>query len=115
MLHVIKSFDDAVIINAEEKGTTQAISEGTYALQPTFRFLLFKHHLEVVFLYSCLCGGQRALIISTLQRIWETFGKNYEHVLHILHTISSIILAIFVTSFTYSHKFADYLQIREFP
>ena len=33
MLHIIKSFDDAVIINAKEKGATQAIGEGTYALQ----------------------------------------------------------------------------------
>ena len=48
MLHVIKSFDDAVIINAKENRTTQTIGKSTYAFQPTFRFLLFKHHLEVV-------------------------------------------------------------------
>ncbi len=32
MLHVIKPFDNAIIINAKEKGTTQAIGEGAYAL-----------------------------------------------------------------------------------
>ena len=49
MLHIFKSFDDPFIINAEEKGTTQTISKGAYALQPTLRFLFFKHHLEVVY------------------------------------------------------------------
>jgi hypothetical protein len=48
MLHVIKSFDDAVIINTKEKGTTQAIGKSAYALQPTLWFPLFKHHLEIV-------------------------------------------------------------------
>ncbi len=48
MLYVIKSFDYAIIINAEEKGTTQAIGKSTYALQPTLGFLFFKHYLEVV-------------------------------------------------------------------
>ena len=48
MLYIIKSFDDAIIIDTKEKGTTQAIGKSTYAFQPTFRFLLFKHHLEVV-------------------------------------------------------------------
>ncbi len=48
MLHIIKSFGDAIIIYTEEKGTAQTIGEGTYALQPTLRFLLFKHHLEIV-------------------------------------------------------------------
>ena len=47
-LHVIKSFDDSVIINAKEKGTTQAIGKSAYTFQPTLRFLLFKHHLEIV-------------------------------------------------------------------
>jgi hypothetical protein len=41
------------------------------------------------------------LIFSTLRQIWETFGKHYEHELHILLPISSIIPAIFVTSTTY--------------
>lgn len=49
MLHIIKAFDDPIIINAKEKGTTQTISKGAYALQPTLRFLFFKHHLEVVY------------------------------------------------------------------
>ena len=48
MLHVIKSFDDPIIIYAKEKGTAQAIGKSTYALQPTLGFLLFKHHLEIV-------------------------------------------------------------------
>ena len=48
MLHIFKSFDYAIIINAKEKGATQAIGKSAYALQPTLRFLLFKHHLEVV-------------------------------------------------------------------
>ncbi len=48
MLHIFKSFDDAIIINAKEKGTTQAIGKSTYALQPTLRLLLFKQNLEVV-------------------------------------------------------------------
>ena len=48
MLHIFKSFDYALIINTKEKGTTQAICEGAYALQPTFRFLLFKRNLEIV-------------------------------------------------------------------
>ena len=48
MLYIIESFDNAIIINAEEKGTTQAIGKSAYALQPTLRFLFFKHHLEVV-------------------------------------------------------------------
>ncbi len=48
MLHVTKSFDNAIIINAEEKGATQAIGKSANALQPTLRFLLFKHYLEVV-------------------------------------------------------------------
>ena len=48
MLYVIKTFDNTIIINAEKKGTTQTISKGAYALQPTLRFLFFKHHLEVV-------------------------------------------------------------------
>ena len=26
-------------------------------------------------------------VIHTLRRIWETFGKHYEHELHILHTL----------------------------
>ena len=37
-----------IILNAEEKRTAQAIGKSTYALQPTLRFLLFKHHLEIV-------------------------------------------------------------------
>ena len=53
MLHVIKSFDDAVIINAEEKGTTQAIGKSTYAFQPTLRLLLFKHYLKIVCCTFC--------------------------------------------------------------
>ena len=48
MLYIIKSFDDAIIINAKEKGTPQAISKSAYAFQPTLRFLLFKHYLEIV-------------------------------------------------------------------
>ena len=48
MLYVFKTFDDAVIINAEEKGTSQAIGKSANTLQPTLRFLLFKHHLEVI-------------------------------------------------------------------
>ncbi len=48
MLYIIETFDDPIIINAKEKGTTQTISKGAYALQPTLRFLFFKHHLEVV-------------------------------------------------------------------
>ena len=32
MLHIIKSFDDAIIIYAEEKGTTQAIGKNANAL-----------------------------------------------------------------------------------
>ncbi len=32
------SFDDAIIINAEEKGITQTIGKGVYALQPTQDF-----------------------------------------------------------------------------
>ena len=48
MLHIIKSFDDPIIINAKEKGTTQAIGKSAYAFQPTLRFLLFKHYLVVV-------------------------------------------------------------------
>ena len=43
-----ESFDDAIIVNAEEKGTTQAIGKSAYTLQPTLRFLFFKHHLEIV-------------------------------------------------------------------
>ena len=53
MLHVIKSFDDPIIINAKEKVTTKTISKGTYALQPTLRLLFFKHHLEVVCCTFC--------------------------------------------------------------
>ena len=49
MLYIIETFDDPIIINAKEKGTTQTISKGAYALQPTLRFLFFKHHLEVVY------------------------------------------------------------------
>ena len=48
MLHIFKSFDYAIIINAEEKGITQAIGKSANTLQPPLRFLLFKHHLEVV-------------------------------------------------------------------
>ena len=48
MLHVIKTQNDAIIINAKEKGAPQAVGEGTHAFQPTLRFLLFKHDLEVV-------------------------------------------------------------------
>ena len=48
MLYIIETFDDPIIINAKEKGTTQTISKSAYALQPTLRFLFFKHHLEVV-------------------------------------------------------------------
>ncbi len=53
MLYIIETFDDAFIINTEEKGTTQDIGEGTYTLQPTFRLILFKHHLEVVCCTFC--------------------------------------------------------------
>ena len=48
VLHIFNIVDYAIIINAEEEGATQAIGKSAYALQPTFRFLLFKHHLEVV-------------------------------------------------------------------
>lgn len=48
MLHIIKSFDGPIIIYAKEKGTAQAIGKSAYTLQPTLRFLLFKHHLEIV-------------------------------------------------------------------
>ena len=48
MLHIIKSFDDPIIIYAKEKGTAQAIGKSAYAFQPTLRFLLFKHYLEIV-------------------------------------------------------------------
>lgn len=48
MLHIIKTFDDAIIIYAKEKRTTQAVGKSTCAFQPTFRLLFFKHHLEVV-------------------------------------------------------------------
>ena len=48
MLHIIKSFDDPIIIYAKEKGTTHAVGKSTYTLQPTLRFLFFKHHLEIV-------------------------------------------------------------------
>ena len=48
MLHIIKSFDDTIILNAEEKRAAQAIGKSTYTLQPTLRFLFLKHHLEVV-------------------------------------------------------------------
>ena len=32
------SFDDVIIVNAEEKGITQTIGKGVYALQPTLDF-----------------------------------------------------------------------------
>ena len=48
MLHIAKSFDDAIIIYAKEKRTAQTIGKSTYTLQPTLRFLFFKHHLEIV-------------------------------------------------------------------
>ena len=48
MLHITKSFDDAIIIYAKEKRTTQTVGKSTYAFQPTLRLLFFKHHLEVV-------------------------------------------------------------------
>ena len=48
ILYIIESFDDAIIIYAKEKGTTQAIGKSTYALQPTLRLFLFKHQLEIV-------------------------------------------------------------------
>ena len=48
MLHIIKPFDDTIIINTKEKGTTQAIGKSTYTLQPALRFLFFKHQLEIV-------------------------------------------------------------------
>ena len=48
-VYIIETFDDPIIINAKEKETTQTISKGAYALQPTLRFLFFKHHLEVIY------------------------------------------------------------------
>ena len=42
------SEDGLFIINAEEKGDTQAIGKSANALKPTLRLLLFKHYLEVV-------------------------------------------------------------------
>lgn len=48
MLHIIKSFDEPIIIYAKEKGTAQAIGKSAYAFQLTLRFLLFKHYLEIV-------------------------------------------------------------------
>ena len=54
MLHIIKSFDDAIVIDTKEKRTTQAIGEGTYALQPTLRPLLFKHHLKSYAVHSAI-------------------------------------------------------------
>ena len=44
-----ESEDGPFIINAKEKGTTQAIGKTANALQPTLRFLLLMHHLEVVY------------------------------------------------------------------
>ena len=42
MLYIIKTFDDAIIINTKEEGATQTVGKGAYALQPTLMFLLFK-------------------------------------------------------------------------
>ncbi len=47
MLYITKSFDDAIIIYTEEKRTTQTVGKSAYALQPTLRFLFFKHHLKI--------------------------------------------------------------------
>ena len=62
-------------------------------------------------------------IISTLRRIWETFGKHYEHVLHVLqillakamisHDITFVLhvfLAERVCFFTISGKVTSFLS-----
>ena len=57
MLHIIKTFDDAIIIYAKEKRTTQAVGESTCTLQPALGLLFFKHRLEVIcgtFCYQAL-------------------------------------------------------------
>ena len=57
MLHITKSFDDAIIIYAKEKRTTQAVGESTCTLQPALGLLFFKHRLEVIcgtFCYQAL-------------------------------------------------------------
>ena len=48
MLYIIETFDEAIVIYTEEKGTTQAVGKSAYTLQPTLRLLFFKHHLEIV-------------------------------------------------------------------
>lgn len=48
MLYVIETFDYTIIIYAKEKRTTHAVGKSTYTLQPTLRFLFFKHHLKIV-------------------------------------------------------------------
>ena len=48
MLHIVKTFDNTIVIYTEEKRTTQAIGKSAYTLQPTFRSIFFKHQLEIV-------------------------------------------------------------------
>ena len=66
MLHVIKSFDNAIVVYTEEEGATQAIGKSTYTLQPALGFLLFKHNFEIV------CGTFR---YQTIQFPY-TFSEN---------------------------------------
>ena len=48
VLNVIKPFDNAIIVKAKKQRAAKSIGKSTYALQPAFRSLFFKHQLEVV-------------------------------------------------------------------
>ena len=71
MMYIIKPFDNTIVIYTEEKGATQAIGKSTYTLQPTLRFLLFKHQLEIVcctFSYQSIQFHLAAILVFWLQR-----------------------------------------------
>jgi hypothetical protein len=68
MLHVIKAFDNAIVIYTEEEGATQAIGKSTYALQPALGLFLFKHLLEIV--CGTFCNQTIQIHLATELTFW---------------------------------------------
>ena len=54
MLHVIKPFDDLIIIYAKEKGTAQAIGKSAYAFQPLLGFFFSSITLKSYAVHSAI-------------------------------------------------------------
>ena len=62
MLHIIKTFNNTIVIYTEKKRTAQSIGESAYSFQPTFWFLFFKHYFKIV----CCTFAYQAIYIHLL-------------------------------------------------